>query len=392
MIQSIELKNFKCIKKKYFPLRKLNLLLGLNGTGKSSFIQSLLLLRQSDELKSKGRLTLNGLPNRYVNLGTSKDVFYQYAKKEDTIEISLQFKGHEAYEMNFDYEFESDKLSAKNNMISSLGVGVFDSFLYKHNFEPLFSENFQYLNTDRVPPQSTHAKSFHNVVRFKNIGNSGQYTAHYIDTFCNEEVSFENFIHKDSHIKDEVLGEKIVNKTLINQINLWMGEISPGINIRTTSISSDEVLLEYVYKQPNFGNTNRFKPDNVGFGISYALHVVTALLASRPGELIIIENPESHIHPRGQAELGKLIALVAQNDVQLVIETHSDHIINGIRVAIKENPTLKDDTIFFYFDRIITESEQYSKITNIEIDRNGELSDYPANMLDEWSNQLLKLL
>jgi predicted ATPase len=120
--------------------------------------------------------------------------------------------------------------------------------------------------------------------------------------------------------------------------------------------------------------------------------VVTALLASRPGELIIIENPESHIHPRGQAELGKLIALTAQNDVQLIIETHSDHIINGIRVAIKENPQLKNDTLLFYFDKIVTGTEQYAKITDIEIDENGTLSDYPENLLDEWSNQLSQLI
>jgi predicted ATPase len=193
-------------------------------------------------------------------------------------------------------------------------------------------------------------------------------------------------------IKDEVLESEIINKTLINQINLWMGEISPGVNIKTTSISSDEVFLEYAYRQPHFGTTNRFKPENVGFGISYALHVVTALLASRPGELIIIENPESHIHPRGQAELGKLIALTAQNDIQLIIETHSDHLVNGIRVAIKENPVLKDNAIIFYFDKMVTASEQYSTITNVEFDQNGELSEYPINMLDEWSNQLLKLL
>jgi len=150
--------------------------------------------------------------------------------------------------------------------------------------------------------------------------------------------------------------------------------------------------LEYVFNQPTFGNTNRYKPENVGFGISYALHVVTALLTARPGQLIIIENPESHIHPRGQAELGKLIALVAQNDVQLIIETHSDHIVNGIRVAIKEKPELKDKSILFYFEKIVTENEQYSQITNIEVDGKGELSEYPKNLLEEWSNQLLKLL
>jgi Uncharacterized conserved protein len=392
MIKSIELRNFKSIKKKYFPLRKLNLLLGLNGMGKSSFIQSLLLLRQSENLAKRGELKLNGLPNGYVNIGTTKDARYQYAKKEDTIDFFLQFKGSDLFEMRFNYEFESDILTARNEL-PGLYPPTFDySYISEHRREALFSENFQYLSATRISPQSIHVKSFNNVVKLRNIGNYGEYTAHFIDTFYNEDIIFENLTHKESVFIDVVLGIVIENKTLLNQINLWMGEISPGVNIRTTSISSDEVMLEYVYKQPNFGSTNRFKPENVGFGISYALHVVTALLTSRPGELIIIENPESHIHSKGQAKLGQLIALTAQNDVQIIIETHSDHLINGVRVAVKENPELKDEAIIFYFDKIVTDTEQFSRITNIEIDKNGELSDYPKDMLDEWGNQLFKLM
>jgi len=385
MIKSIELKNFKSIKQKYFPLRKLNVLMGLNGMGKSSFIQSLLLMRQSN--LATGYLQLQKEAGEYVNIGTTKDLRYQYSKKSEDVSIALQFEGTEPFEMKFDYEIESNIMKGKNPDFSNS-----DNYISQNKSESLFSENFQYLNANRVPPRSNHPKNYNLVVKIKNIGNYGEYTAHFIETFYNEEINFENLIHKNSKVIDTILNTEVTNKTLINQINLWMGEISPDINIRTTSISSDEVLLEYVYKQPNFGNTNRFKPENVGFGISYSLHVITALLAAKPGELIIIENPESHVHPKGQAEIGKLIAMAAMNDVQIIIETHSDHLLNGIRVAIKENPILKDDTILLYFEKEITDSEQFSKITNVEIDINGELSEYPKDMLDEWSNQLLKLI
>jgi predicted ATPase len=387
MIQSIELKNFKSIKQKYFPLRKLNILMGLNGMGKSSFVQSLLLLRQSDRIEH-GELKLQAGSNGYVNIGTTKDALYQYSKKDENLSITFQFAGKEAYQMEFGYEIEADVFKQKNLQTDVYGENK--SKIDKS--ESLFSNNFQYLNANRVPPQSNHPKNYSAVVTNKNLGSYGEFTAHFIETYYNDDVAFDSIIHPDSTIKDEVLGTEIINKTLINQINLWMGAISPGVNIKTTTISSEEVLLEYTFKQPNFGNTNRFKPENVGFGISYALHVVTALLSAREGELVIIENPESHIHPKGQAELGKLIALVAQNDVQLIIETHSDHIINGIRVAVKETPVLSKETILFFFDKVVTEREQYSKIDNIEIDVNGELSDYPEHMMDEWSNQLLKLL
>lgn len=120
--------------------------------------------------------------------------------------------------------------------------------------------------------------------------------------------------------------------------------------------------------------------------------VVVSLLAARPGELIIIENPESHVHPRGQAQLGRLIAKTAMNDVQVIVETHSDHILNGIRVAVKENEISKEKVGIFYFERVVDADEQYSKITDISVDKTGELSSYPKDMLDEWNNQLFNLM
>ncbi|MFZ1633907.1 MAG: DUF3696 domain-containing protein [Chitinophagales bacterium] len=383
MIQSVEIKNFKSIKQKFFPLRNLNVLLGLNGMGKSSFIQTLLALKQSQNLV-RGRLDLNN--NQYVNLGNTKDVLYQYSKQQD-LTFEIKFASANNLNLQFKYEPEADYFLAKpedQNVYGELDKKIFA--------ESLFTDNFQYLNANRIEPTSVNAKNFSAVVNRKNIGNHGEFTAHFIEVFNGDDVKFENLLHKDSVSKDTVTGKDIINKTLINQINLWMGEISPNVNVRTTTISSDFVLLEFVFKQPNFGNTNRYKPENVGFGISYGLPVVVSLLSAKPGELIIIENPESHIHPRGQAELGKLIAKVAMNDVQVIVETHSDHILNGIRVAVKENQISENKVALFYFERVVEADEQYSKVTDIYVDHKGELSSYPINMLDEWNNQLFNLM
>lgn len=387
MIQSIEIKNFKSIKQKYFPLRHLNVLLGLNGQGKSTFIQSMLVLRQSNTASSRvspGWLDLNG---RYAAIGTSRDAFYQYGGKQEMV---LDMKLASNLHLNFKYSYEIDKDVLPPASQPETGFDSLIKEAKKHT--GLFSGNFQYLSASRINPRSSYKKSPFEVVQNRNLGSSGEYTAHYIDTFHDEAVSFDNLLHPDSIMVDNVTKKTFANRTLINQINLWMGTISPGIAIRTTSVNNEEVLLEYEYKQKAYGYTNRFKPENVGFGITYSLPVITAILSAKPGSLVMIENPESHIHPRGQAELGKLIALLAQNDVQVIIETHSDHIINGIRVAVKDTPTLKDETILFYFEKFDADYEQFSKITNIEIDSNGELSDYPAGLLDEWSNQLLKLI
>jgi predicted ATPase len=382
MIQSLELENFKSIKKKYFHLRHLNVLLGLNGMGKSSFIQHLLALRQSKNI-SDGRFDLNG---EYINIGTTKDALYQYAK-DSSLASHIKFSDNNDINLIFDYKIDADSfLNKKSNIISNEKI---NSIRLK---ESLFNNNFQYLKANRQAPKTVNDKNYSQVVELENIGNMGEYAAHYIEVFGNDDIILDSLIHADSFMKDEITNETIINRTLINQINLWLGEISPNVNIKTRSISSDHIILEYTFKQPNLGNSNLYKPENVGFGITYALPVILALLKSKVGDLIIIESPESHIHPRGQAVLGKLIALTAQSGVQIIIETHSDHIVNGIRVATKDKIIDKDNALIYYFEKNIAEDEQYSKITNIELDKNGELSEYPRDMMDEWANQLMKLL
>ena len=385
MIKSIEIKNFKSIKSKKFQLRNLNVLLGLNGHGKSSFIQALLVLRQSADTLKKGVLQLNG--NEF-EVGSTKDALYQYFDKNESLSLKLTFDDKEPYYMAFDYTIGSDVFNQMN-----LKRDVYDDPIAGIDYEqPLFGRSFQYLNANRIEPQSIHKKSYTSVVTNNNIGSLGQYTVDYLETKGDEDIDFDNCIHHKTVLLKNNQGSVLRDKRLKNQVNLWMSEISPDISIRTTTVSSDLVKLEYEFEQPTYGKTMPFKPENVGFGISYSLHVVVALLKAKAGDLLIIENPESHIHPRGQAKLGKLIALVAHNDVQIIIETHSDHILNGIRVGIKESPELKKKTILFYFKKIVTPIEQYSKVTNIEIDKNGTLSEYPEGLLDEWSNQLSKLV
>lgn len=382
MIKSLKLNNFKPIKDKTFRLSNLNVLLGMNGQGKSSFIQSLLLLRQSYEKLTKGMLVLNG---PLVKIGVAKDAFYQYAKSD--LAIGITVSNNDTLEMAFNYDADSDLFLAKN-----FDKEASNKFFANTHNEGLFSNAFQYLNAHRIEPKSLHNKSLFAVSMDNSLGTKGEYTVHYLETNGNKPIAFINCLHPKTAISSNHQNEKFKDKRLIQQVNLWLSEISPDVNVKIDSISSDFVQLGYEFHQPTFGKTMPFKPENVGFGISYALHVVTALLAAPTGGLVIIESPESHIHPRGQAELGKLIALVAQNDVQIIIETHSDHIINGIRVAVKEGLISEDKTTLFYFERKVAEKEQFSAITDIKLDKNGTLSDEPEGLLDEWGNQLLKLI
>lgn len=365
MIQNISVKNFKSLKDISLETRSLNLLMGLNGMGKSSFIQMLLLLMQSDNLE-KRIVDLNG---SLVQIGQGRDALYQFTN-DDYIEFGLHFFNTIKYVWKFTYQNDKDKLIAENG--------------YTKDAMRVFREQtalFQFISAERIGPQDLYDASSVIVSDKKHIGLLGEFAAYYLDIFGSKLIVDEKMRHNKS-----------VSNQLKDQINAWLGEISPGVRLNTKYVPEiNKVILDYQFNL-EFGKTNSFKPKNVGFGLTYVLPIVLALLTAEKGKIIVIENPESHIHPRGQSQLGKLIALSASSGAQLFIETHSDHILNGIRVAVKDGLIPKDEVCISYFDKITNDKEQYTRIAQIKVDKQGELSDYPKDFLDEWNNQLLKLI
>jgi len=90
--------------------------------------------------------------------------------------------------------------------------------------------------------------------------------------------------------------------------------------------------------------------------------------------------------------MGELIALTASTGKQIICETHSDHVINSVRVAVKEGKINKEQVVILFFENVFSETEPHTKVTHIKIDENGSLSSYPDNFLNEWSNQLSRLI
>lgn len=369
-IEEITLKNFKSIKNINLKLKNLNILAGLNGSGKSSLIQSLLMLKQSPHL-TIGSATLNN--PEFISLGKGKDIFYQYGKEEV---ISISLVGYEVkLNWNFEYLSEAEILPSKN---------VYNS----KEFEKinLFTNNFQYLHAERIGPRVTYKTSFSFINSIKQLDKYGEFAIHYLEVYGSTKVQNDVLKHK-----------KAKSSTLLHQTEAWLGEITPGSRLNVTPIPGTElVLMDYQFEtnihKATGGLTNRFRPPNVGFGLSYVLPVILSLLTAEKDKLIIIENPEAHIHPKGQSELGRLIALASETGAQIIVETHSDHIINGIRVAVKQKDIKEENVNILFFEIDITSEEPFTKVHTIKVDNNGELSDYPENFLGEWGNQLLKLI
>jgi predicted ATPase len=368
MLEFIRIQRYKALVDASFPLSYLNLFSGLNGMGKSSLIQTLLLLRQSFEknvLSTKGLL----LKGEYVNLGTGQDVLSEYADV-NTIEFILTWVSGKPWMFKFDYSAKSDLQPIGDNV-----NGLNNPEKYS-----LFNKNFQYLSADRISPKSSYDASDYYINDMNSLGNHGEYTAHYIAEYGLSSLLIHEFKH-----------ERANSLNLLDNLEEWMSEISPGIRIHANlQIAINTVSLSYAFEQGK-EVTADFKPQNVGFGLTFVLPVIVSILRSKPGDMLIIENPEAHLHPGGQSILGKLCAIAASNGVQLFIETHSDHFLNGVRVAVREGLLNHDKVRLFFLER----SESNSHTTDVispAIDKNGRINKWPKGFFDESDRQLEKLL
>lgn len=365
LINGISLKNFKCFESQYVPIRNLTLLTGLNGMGKSSTLQALLLLRQShlDGLLAKAKVALNGA---LIKMGTAKDVLYEYAE-DDEIGIGIDWDNGDVANFRLCYDRKADVLNIVSKVLKE---GLFEKVP--------FSGAFQYLQAERLGPRVMNTVSEFFVRELRQLGASGEYALHFLECYRDEKVCCEKLFH-----------EKSSRDNLFAQTEAWLSDISPGTQINLeTYTQMDVVNLRY-----SFPGSNKYRPTAVGFGLTYVLPVLIALLSSKPGDLILLENPEAHLHPRGQARIGVLLAKAAASGIQIIVETHSDHVLNGLRVAVHDGIVSPESVAVHYFSRQETENRgSHSIVTSPEIDEDGRFDDWPEGFFDEWDTQLERLM
>jgi predicted ATPase len=366
MISKIHLKNFKCFADQTLQFKALTLLTGLNGMGKSSVLQALLLLRQSHQqglLPERG-LALNG---DLVHIGTAKDALFEGAEK-DIIGFSLALESGHKKEWFFNYDQEADVLGLTSP--ASEADGIYQS--------SLFGNAFHYLQAERLGPRRFFETSDFLVRQQRQLGVSGEYTAHFLAIFGREDIQ-PGLARNDAS-----------SLNLIDQIEAWLAEVSPGTRIVLTSnAATDTVSLQYSFLMgPQ--RSKDYRATNVGFGITYILTVLVAVLSSSPGTLLLLENPEAHLHPRGQAMMGELLARAAACGAQILVETHSDHVLNGVRVAVHDGKLKPDDAQLHYFQRRVQDG--LAEVISPTMDRNGRIDRWPDGFFDEWDKSLEALL
>jgi len=370
IIQSLHIHNFKCFADQTIRFAPLTLLSGFNGQGKTSVLHSLLLLRQSyqQHLLPDTGLAVNG---DWVRIGNIKDALHENAT-DDTISFHLNcmIKGQKIdSQWIFKYDHEDDFFKLVSEPVASKIIN-----------HPLFNDNFQYLQAERLGPRVFSEKRDFYVRQHCQLGVQGEYSADFLSTFGYKILP----LHKLRHPKAD-------SDNLIDQTSAWLGEITPHTRLKYVRHPETNLIgLRYAFGKKGTNGDQGYSAVNAGLGLSYALPVLLAILSSSKNALLLFEHPEAHLHPRGQSKLGELMAIAANCGVQIVVETHSDHIVNGIRIAIKERGVAPERIAMYYFQRSM--NDHLVEIARIRVDEKGKILDWPEGFLDEWNNSLFRLI
>jgi predicted ATPase len=342
MITSLLLENFKAFEKEELEFGLLNILSGLNNSGKSSVIQSLRLLKEKKPLPDLGPL----------------DVY----KRSDSKGFSLKCE---------------QKISAEQDIVIFNCSESIDKPIKSGDIKGIVS----YISADRLGPRNSLPSSIDKNI--ETVGTKGEYIVDFLKQ------------------NDDWAGLQVPTKLIATEgkgvgtnVTKWLRFISPGVDFFYDRDSNTDI-----------GRTefNKHRPVHVGFGLSYTLPIIASVLihASQLAEnktesvLLLLENPEAHLHPSGQTKMGEMLAKAASCGVQVVVETHSDHLLNGIRIAIKEKIIPNTNVKGFFFksgDCDKTNEKAPSTIENIEIDEHGMLDYWPDGFFDETEKSLLKLI
>ncbi len=116
---------------------------------------------------------------------------------------------------------------------------------------------------------------------------------------------------------------------------------------------------------------------DVGFGVSQTLPVVVALLAAAPNQLVYLEQPEIHLHPRAQVGFADLLAEAVDRGARVIVETHSSLLLRAIQTLVAQQRIAMSDVVLHWFSRDIETG--YSTIRSAELDRSGTFGDWPED-------------
>lgn len=337
-ITNLKIHRFKSHVNSNLNFKNVTLLTGLNGSGKSSIFQS---VRMLWELLKTEDPTINeyGELDTLINRNSKDKSFLFEIELEDKSFINLTYSNNEGI-----------KYIKKEDIINDY--------------------NLAYISASRLGPtvyQNIRNKVHHEM----NVGSSGEFT---LDILLKNAIESLPEEFRDTHDKQN---------TLEFHVEKWLKEVSPNIELKT-ELNKRQNIASF--------SINGFTPFNVGFGVSYTLSIIVQLLYAvilyknkNIKSIILIENPEAHLHPRGQTKMAELISIISNYGVQVIVETHSDYILDGLRLSVKDNIIEHKKTRIYYFELFKDEINfdwNNTAVIMPEINEQGLLNQWPTNFFD----------
>lgn len=353
MINKLFLKNFKCFTENNIDFSNLTVLTGTNSSGKSSIIQALLIILNSAQKHQLKR----------GNIIDLSDIF------EQPIGGAANFKsnnpiGDDPYSFQIsaicddskvDFQYKLDRNSMNN--------------LVLYNTPSELKRDCCYLNAERIGPRLAYTAG--GKKEMKSDGSNAVYIIDWMDNTEDFEI-VENL---------NVPGAN----TFSDLVEAWMSVIFGEMHI---NVNTDVIKAQSEFKVKMGCSFEPVIPTMSGFGVSYVLPIITAglLCSTQKNSILIIENPEAHLHPAAQSNMGKFLTLVAESGVQVVIETHSEHIIDGIRIQSAFDKFYNNVVVNF-----LEMQKEGVKINAININSSGELGKWPKGFFDQKQSDLRQL-
>lgn len=391
MIKKISFSNFKCLDRQSFDLKKLNVFSGYNGRGKSSVMQFLLMLSQSVRgARDIDKLHLNG---DWVSLGDFDEILTDDNKM--SLGCCLETDDSQCGTVDLQYKLGDDDI--KVGLVEKCvinGIDYFDTMGAlgdaasndtKRQLKPTpqallnILNNVHFISANRVGPVKFVEKQ--EVPETHCVGVNGDYTINTISTFKNLIPVEMNLDKTDRQ-----------NHSLKELVSLWMNYIMDGGDVNIDGDTKVEGrkssrVLALEFSSPLEGTSRFFKSYNVGFGYSYILSVVVTALIAKKDSIVIVENPEAHLHPQAQSRMALLLSKLADKGVQVFVETHSEHILNGFRLAaLKEDSAITNEDLSIYF------FDNNYRIERLVLEPNGRIRNWPKGFFDQSQHDLAEIM
>ncbi|KAA6431606.1 AAA family ATPase [Dyadobacter flavalbus] len=364
-IDRIEFSNFKGLTNHTISSSKMTLLVGGNSQGKSSTIQGLLLIRSIVEnIRSKNllgneaklRIPLNG--PYLLNLGSARDVISWETGRSFCIKLSSQVE-------TLSFLFSASNLEDDNFFIDVVSPPLDKCVLN------IVADDFYYLCAERLGPRNRY--DINEDPNYLHCGYHGEFAIDILARLGDEP----DYISESKFFNGHALPGQ---QTLRKHLEKWLSFIVPNTNLGTVKIFGGVKIASINY------NTF-FSAPNVGFGVSYVLPIIITGLIARCGSIFIVENPEAHLHPKGQSNVGYFLGCMAISGVQVIIETHSEHVVNGVRIAFLEHKRAAENVLINFYAC----KDELLEVFEINLSDKGDLSDFPSDFFDQGQQDLLKI-